>query len=251
VIERVDFVRCRASNSGGAVFWRGGLTLRDSLFAMNEAGGVSGAALSGGAVGMLSVSEESFVGERLLFEDNSVFIAADATGGSAYGGALSIRSEGSHSCTDCSFIGNRAADLRASPGQQNARGGAIFHDGGSLLLERGVQHANRTHGSAGAIYSLPDQRLEIANISFTQNHSFNEQGGVVLSSSDPAGIILALRNASFRFNGAENDFGSSSAHLSFPRGLTLIMSHTVFGEVGATGLPNETDAACLQSLTGT
>jgi hypothetical protein len=250
VVEGVDFVGCRAENSGGALFWRGALTVRDSLFAMNEAGGVAGSLQLGGAVAMFSTAGETFVGERLLFEDNRIFMAADAGTSSAFGGGLAIQSDGLHSCTDCSFIGNRAEDLRASPGPSDARAGAIFHDGGSLVLERGVQHANRAH-SAGATYSAPDQRLELINLSITENHSYNQQGGVMVSPADPAAVTLVLRNSSFRFNGAESTFGASSAHLLIPRGLTLVMSHSVFGELGATGLPNASTRACARLLSGT
>ncbi|MDX2077623.1 MAG: choice-of-anchor Q domain-containing protein [bacterium] len=139
---------------GGGIFSRGQLTIDNSIFSGNVAGGSFGL---GGAIVIVETP-------ATLTVTNSTF-----TGNSAinnFGGAIQV-TRGTASLTGNTFSNNTARN-----------GGGLMAEGGTITLINNTFSGNTATLSGGGIYNSSNANLIIRNNTITNNTAGNDGGGV-------------------------------------------------------------------------
>ena len=176
-LRNVAVRHCSTNARGGAISGGGAISILDSVFESNSAGGQPSGFNSGGAIYMWGGTLRV---ERSRFAFNTV----TGTGGEQYGGAIHFASTGNLDIVDSSFVENAAGYC----------GGAISAVFGDVVSISNSTFEGNTAGSGGkggalmAGYAAYNTHLDILNSTFSANLA----GGPELLYGSGAGGALAL-----------------------------------------------------------
>ncbi len=168
IIEESEFLACTRETNGGALFLNdGNLTITDSLFYQNFAGGNGGAVFFGGP----SAADDTLVIERTLFEENR------ANDDLSVGGAVATRYVEDITVTESNFLGNVSL----------ARGGGLSVEfGDELVAEDNTFQLNKS------FFSLVEEELE--------EEDEGETVGLIYSTGQGGGLFFDGESVEARRN---------------------------------------------------
>lgn len=219
LIEECQFIRNFGGHQAGAVFSRGNLTIRDSVFRGNSTGtNMNVQHLSGGGALFAETGVEmKLLVERTTFEQNS---------GSASGGAVYLRNCDAE-FRDCTFQGN------ASLGLAND-GGAFYSKDSIVQIHNCTFHGNSTAsptGRGGGLFfesgPVPaPSSVEIVFSTITGNTALGGGGGIFANGP----YVIQLRSSVISGN-------TSNVNEDLDRlaGLFVSGGYNFIGNVGASG----------------
>lgn len=219
--------------SGGSAELNGGLATGGQAFLKRadfqkdrvELSGVeaSGHSFGSGAGGV--VNADLTDGRSLSIKDSRFsnnFVNADS--GTAGGAALSVRGNAPVSLSNVEFIGNAV-------NAPEARGGAIYNDGGHISIDGGTFEGNRAVTAGGAIYNAAG-----GSVVFTGNNVFSGNQAAGAANDVHNAGALTVAGGVTRFDSGYRQEGASSS-LTVNTGATLAVALPDTG--GVTASPSE------------
>ncbi len=201
------------AHGGGAILATGGnLTINDSLFEANEAGGNGG-----GAIALaLDLGSPSAQIARSTFRGNLTL------GDFGDGGA--INANGPLDVWESTFENNRA---NGNDSFGSGSGGGIIIINNPLYLENVTMSGNRANGDGGAVYYRADISALLTNVTIASNLADADgnatgSGGGIFSTGDGTGGAVELRLQNSILSG--NTGGDCSGFITSTVGYNLIQN---------------------------
>ena len=155
-----------ASGDGGAIQFDGPLTVQDSSFTNNRAGGAGGALYGGTTGDTATITGSTFTGNKALGDQGGAF----------------YQDEGDTVIRNSTFSNN------SSPVET---GGAIYVDDGDLTVEGSTISGNRSGDNGGGLDFESDGDLSVANSTFSGNDATGYYGGAIHTIGSGAVTIAA------------------------------------------------------------
>lgn len=236
----IEFSANSGLDAGGAIYSEGRVNLTNALFSANQVQTVAVDASAGAvyvAAGNATLSHTEF--NANLAQVN--FSTGPGPAASAYGGALKIATGASVTLNQVQFFNNTSINL-ADP--TLAYGGAIFHEGNSLVLrdcEVGASGQFNTAAEGGGIFASGYLDMEA---SIMGNNIASAKGGGLYLENSPSPSRIAY--STIAANSASSGAG---IHLE---AAYLDIAHSLLAKNYATGSgPLEGGGAVYNGLGGT
>lgn len=243
--ERMTLMDGTATDSGGAVFNKGALTLQYCVLDNNTA-------KFGGAI----YNNGSLAFEDCIFTDN---IATPGQGGAIYSRAGSISAaESSFSNNNAgagggaiASIGNCVLNYVTVNGNSSSKGGGIYAEN-SLIINYGmIASNNATAGHGGGIYSIGNTRLtsSIVEDNIVSNSNFSGAGAYTETTFRFTGSTMK-NNVSAGKSGGIHNLGDLTIISSTLNGNTASKSGGAIGNYGETLLNTSTVSGNVATFSG-
>ena len=179
VFENNTFINCSSNSNGGAAYFNNNVTsFKNNTFINNSLSTTNG---RGGAVYLLA---EGSVIENSTFINNS---------GAVQGGA--VFSSKAITINSSYFESNLANE-----GTSNVQGGAVFTDGGNIIVNNSTFIANSALHSGGALYAKNNKDIIVSNSTFLHNTAPEYDGGAIYT----GGNVYINESSTLMYNNASS-----------------------------------------------